>query len=587
MIARRKDSRSIFKRLILSFLLVVIPIYMFGIYIYNWGIKTTKNEIFKSTEAQVTFYLDRLEEEIERIKILQYDCLNDTSLQKLAIRNSIMNEYETVSSILQLHQRLITIKNSSSYIEDVRAHIPPIDKTIAASMAIDEVNLENFEQIRVPPDVMGAQIVVYRDELYLTTLQRDRFSGRNPLYSVEVELNQAIFEEALEQFNTYPGSGSFLLFLSDDVVLTNQKSGQTEQNYDPEMLLPNYQFANDKGNGYSSINGKKYYYVYAKSQYLNTVLLRYIPQNLILDPIENFYIWVWIFSLSVVVIIIAFAVYTHKLIHVPLLELVQSFQKVEKGDLEVKIDSESDSEFGYLYRRFNAMVKNLSMLIDQVYKQRILMQRAELKQLQSQISPHFLYNSFFMINTMARIGDENLLPFTKHLGEYFRFITRNAADYITLEEEVGHARTYAEIQLMRFSKRLSIDFAPCPEALSQFKVPRLILQPLIENAFEHAVERKKKNGMIKIDFHMHDSSLKIIVEDNGGDISDEKLRELQNKLKYDSDEAETTGILNIHKRIKLVYGKDNGLIIERSELGGLKAIIKMPLAERTSLCTDC
>jgi two-component system sensor histidine kinase YesM len=125
----------------------------------------------------------------------------------------------------------------------------------------------------------------------------------------------------------------------------------------------------------------------------------------------------------------------YKFIHKPLLELVRAFHKVESGDLQVSINHDSDNEFGYLYKRFNDMVKNLNMLIDQVYNQKILMQRAELKQLQSQINPHFLYNSLFMINTMARIGDDNLITFTKYLGEYFRFVTRNSSDNKPLQRK--------------------------------------------------------------------------------------------------------------------------------------------------------
>jgi two-component system sensor histidine kinase YesM len=569
-----RRGRSIFRRLIVSFLLVMIPIYTLGIYIYNWGLKTVKNEISQSTQAQVNFYLDRLEEEIERIKILQYDCLNDSSLQKLAIRHTVMDEYDNVSSILQLHQRLVTIKNSSSYIDNVSAHIPPIDKTISANTAINNVNLENFEQIRVPPNVTGAQIIFYSEGLYLTTLQQDRFTGRNPLYSLEVDLNETAFEEALEQFNTYPGSGSFLIFPANEIVLTNQTENK---NFTPQMLLPTYAEVEDSGSGYSTIDNQKYYYVYGRSQYLNMILLRYMPQKLILTPLKSFYVWVWIFSLSALVIIVAYSIYTHRLIHIPLIELVKSFQKVEKGDMDVRIEcdsnNESNNEFGYLYRRFNDMVRNLSMLIDQVYKQRILMQRAELKQLQSQINPHFLYNSFFMINTMARIGDENLIPFTRHLGEYFRFITRNSSDYIPLSEEVGHARTYTEIQLMRFSKRVELQFADCPPEYSDLKVPRLILQPVVENAFEHAVEKKKCNGFIRISFSESGDNLNISVEDNGSDFSDEQLQKLQKRLLSANSDVETTGLLNIHRRIRLIFGANCGLQVNRSQLGGLQAII--------------
>jgi two-component system sensor histidine kinase YesM len=261
----------------------------------------------------------------------------------------------------------------------------------------------------------------------------------------------------------------------------------------------------------------------------------------------------------------------------PLLELVKSFRKVENGDLQVSIKHNLNNEFGYLYERFNDMVRNLKTLIDQVYNQKILMQRAEMKQLQSQINPHFLYNSFFIINTMARIGDENLVTFTKLLGEYFRFVTRNSSDYIPLADEINHARVYTSIQLMRFSKRLQIQFAECPEKYSNLSVPRLILQPIIENAFEHGIEKKKSSGIIQISFEVNEKELNIIVEDNGDDMADTRLTDLQRALEFTGDESEVTGIINIHRRIRLVFGEESGLQVLRSCLGGLKVIMKIKL----------
>ncbi|GJM75129.1 hypothetical protein HMSSN036_73450 [Paenibacillus macerans] len=102
-------------------------------------------------------------------------------------------------------------------------------------------------------------------------------------------------------------------------------------------------------------------------------------------------------------------------------------------------------------------------------------QRAELKQLQSQINPHFLYNSFFILNTMAKTGDtERIEQFTTLLGEYFEFVTRNASDLVALEQEIHHARMYAEIQELRFSRRIQVRFDTLPDELRSIPVPRLI-----------------------------------------------------------------------------------------------------------------
>ena len=122
------------------------------------------------------------------------------------------------------------------------------------------------------------------------------------------------------------------------------------------------------------------------------------------------------------------------------------------------------------------------------------MQNIELKQLQSQINPHFLYNSFFNIYRLAKDEDyENLTCFTQYLGSYYQYITRSASDEVSLLDEYNHAKTYCNIQQMRFHNRLELKMAPLPEAFAGYRVPRLIMQPIIENAFEHGLKTVEKS----------------------------------------------------------------------------------------------
>jgi two-component system sensor histidine kinase YesM len=259
---------------------------------------------------------------------------------------------------------------------------------------------------------------------------------------------------------------------------------------------------------------------------------------------------------------------------------VKAFKQVESGDFNVPINHRHDDEFRYIYRRFNAMVENLNALIEQVYKQKILAQKAELKQLQSQINPHFLYNSFFILNTMTRIGDyENLEKFTEQLGEYFQFVTRSAADEITLSKEVNHARVYTEIQTMRFSNRIRVEFDDLPKEFSNLIVPRLILQPIIENAFEHGLEKKTENGLLKISFLKVEDELHIVIEDNGEAMTSNYLEKLQSDLMENGNSKEVTGMININQRIRLRFGTERGITVTNGDMGGLKVTVHIRLME--------
>lgn len=561
---------SIFARLLTTFLVAIVFIVSLGVYMYNWSLKTVKNEIINSSTAQVSFYLKSLEQELERIKILQYDSLNDEYLAKLAIRHTIMNEFEIVESMRNLQQRLVTINNSSSYISNVRAHILPIGKTISSRTSVSPMDREAYERVRIPWGDRGAQIVQYNEKLYLTTLHTGN-SSLSQLYMIDVELNTEALKEALGQFHTYADSGSFLIDLTNHFVIKGDSN--TDSLHLDELAADYRQFENGSIVT-SQINGKKIYVIPVKSEYLNMILVRYIPQEQIFIPLSGFYIWLWVFTGVGLIIMILYTMYSYNLIHKPMQKLVRSFRRVESGDFNIFIAIDNKHEFRYLYQGFNSMVKNLSALIDQVYKQKILNQKAELKQLQSQISPHFLYNSLFMINTMAKLKDDNLIPYTKLLGEYFQFITRNGSDFLPLHQEIEHARTYTEIQLMRFSMRLSIEFAECPEAVRELSVPRLIIQPIIENAFKYAVEQTKAACLISICFEQNDDHLLIQIADSGTGLTDMQLGKLQ-ALLDDKTNQEVTGLMNIHRRIQLIYGGESGLSVARSSYGGLQVTLRL------------
>jgi len=206
---------------------------------------------------------------------------------------------------------------------------------------------------------------------------------------------------------------------------------------------------------------------------------------------------------------------------------------------------------------------------------KILMQKAQLKQLQSQINPHFLYNTFFALSTMVQTEQYDVLAkFTRHMGEYFQYITRNC-DEVLLKKEVEHAFIYSNIQSLRFNNRLKIDFGILPSEFEEVYVPRLIIQPLIENAVEHGVVNLRQNALIRVDFYRNEENLDIVVEDNGVGIVEMQRIKLIESMSREHEEQETTALVNVHKRIRLKFGLNSGLIISKSELGGLRTVIRI------------
>lgn len=566
---------TIFLRLLSTFLLIMLPILLFGVYLYNWIVQTASEDISKTAVSQLTFYVTDLEKEIERMKLLQFGVIEDEDLNELALTWDTMDVFKRTEKINSLRKRLYAIQNSSPYIKNVSAHIYPISKTISSANGPSEFDTERYNGLRSTLSSRNNQIIEWNGGLFVSAAKQGVTKGNQPLFIIEIELDQERLQEALGQFNTYPGSGTLMTKENTSVILT---SGSLEHLWqDIPATIAQIKQDPVHSTGTFTISGNRYYTAIASSDYLNMSIYRFIPEQIIKKPLDKFYLWAWLFIFVAVVIIAIYAFSTYKFIHKPLLTLVKSFRRMENGDLDVNIQHESKDELGYLYGRFNQMVTNLGSLIDQVYKQKIMTQRAELKQLQSQINPHFLYNSFFILRTMAKIGDvERIGQFVTQLGEYFQFVTRNASDEVLLKQEIHHARMYTEIQELRFSRRIRVQFDALPREVEQVSVPRLIVQPIIENAFEHSLEQMKRSGCIMIRFELEEAEIHIIVEDNGDSLTDETLERICDTLDYGDEHAETTGLVNIHRRVKMTFGEAYGLRISRSELGGLKAIISIP-----------
>ncbi len=168
----------------------------------------------------------------------------------------------------------------------------------------------------------------------------------------------------------------------------------------------------------------------------------------------------------------------------------------------------------------------------------------------------------------------------RHLGEYFRFITRSRSDEVTLEEELKHTLAYIQIQMYRFDQRVETYCEELPEACKSISVPRLILQPIVENAYEHGLRETVSGGLVRMAFQQLDQDLIIIFEDNGSEMTDEKIAELHDLLHANADEAiETTGILNVHRRLQLKYGSSYGLSVSRAQIGGLRIEMRIGLEQ--------
>ena len=313
-----------------------------------------------------------------------------------------MGVIEKTDKINSLRNRLYLVQNSSKYIKEVSVYINPIGRVISSVDGVSPLVKTLYDSVLSVYGNRNTRIIEWKNGLYLSAAKPSGSPKGQPLFIVEIELDQQMLTDALSQFNTYSGSGSLLLSANGGIQLASGSVASFMK--EASLYVAERKNAGDYREA-RSFGGHSYYTIYAGSSKLDMGIYRFIPSEVIRKPLDKFYRWAWLFAAVALVIVATYAMSTYKFIHKPLLRLVKSFRRVENGDLEQVITHESKDEFGYLYSRFNQMVANLRSLIDQAYRQKLMVQRSELKQLQSQINPHFLFNSLFILNTMARSGD--------------------------------------------------------------------------------------------------------------------------------------------------------------------------------------
>ncbi len=561
---------SIFARLIMTYLAFVIPLILLGVYLYHWSYDTASQEISLSTDRRLNQFAMELNREIEWMELQQFDIAEDRKLNRLAILWNMMDQVERRETLNYLSERLAAFKNSSAYIRNVYVHIPSVNKSVSAVQGIDDFDQESFSYFSSTREEKGIRFTVKGDSLNLSAVRLTGQIGEDPLFVVQVELDNAEVQNELSQLNLYPESATLLIEDQTGLAISDQRRDAILSSHSKSS------FTNSQSNFQVSVDDTVYHVNQLHISTLGLSVATYLPEEIVTKPLSRFVQWAWIFAITSFIAIAAYLYSSYKLIHMPLLLLVKRFKKMEGGVLDIPINHHRKDEFGFLYSRFNLMIENLRQLIDRDFKMTMMMQRAELKQLQSQINPHFLYNSFFILNSLARTGDtDRIEQFTNMLGEYFRFITRNGTDHVPLKEEVEHSRIYTEIQQLRFSRRIKVDFGQVPLEMEQIQVPRLIIQPIIENAYEHSLEKNTDMGLLRVHFNMEESFIEFVVEDNGNELRMEDIELLQERLLNETSTDEMTGLMNIHRRLRLTYGEKSGLFLSKSELQGLRVAVRI------------
>lgn len=251
--------------------------------------------------------------------------------------------------------------------------------------------------------------------------------------------------------------------------------------------------------------------------------------------------------------------------------LRSGMKEVEQGNFEVNITSDSRDEIGDLVNGFDSMLLQLNTLIKEVYEGRIKEKEYEMRALQAQINPHFLYNTLSLINWKAIEADaQDISKITLALSTFYRTSLNKGKNVMSLSDELRNMRSYLDIQLMMHDYEFDVEF-DVDESIGQYQSLNLMLQPLIENAIAHGIDVKTDGrGKLTITGKEDGDLIVLTVADNGVGMSDEQAARIL------TEESKGYGVRNVNERIKLYYGEQYSLQIESKIGQGTKASIRIP-----------
>ncbi len=294
----------------------------------------------------------------------------------------------------------------------------------------------------------------------------------------------------------------------------------------------------------------------------------------------------------------------------PIRELCEGMKQVGSGGFDVSVSEQSDDEMVTLNHGFNQMVRQIGQLVDDIREEQTNLRVTEIGLLQAQIHPHFLYNTLDAITWLAESGEnKKVVMMVDNLSTFFRVSLSKGREFITIEEEIKHTRSYLEIQKVRYGDILNYEI-DIPKEAEAYIVPKLTLQPIVENSIYHGLKNKRGGGIVRVtgricrmlggeaeaETNENESDpqiqstvtdiIELTVEDNGIGMSEENLCSLRDSVSQPREtKGETSGgfgMYNVNQRIRLYYGEEYGVSIESVFGEGTSVKIVLPAL----YCTD-
>lgn len=427
------------------------------------------------------------------------------------------------------------------------------------------------------------------------TLHRriERIPSNEPLGFLSIDVKLSSLQDIAEQLYD---SRQEKLYVTDTVgnIIYSGQEEMIGQAMNEDWYGEHLEAFSQNEQGSFEINHSMFVYQRINQENADWLIIKEIPEkHLLQEANRSVMINLIMFGLALLVIITATVLISIR-VTAPIKRLADYMNEVKTGNLNVAVLPAGKDEIGMLTRRFRTMMETINDLILREYKLELSSKTSQLKALQAQINPHFLNNTLQIIGTLAlELKVPQIYTLISALAKMMHYSMHNSDSTVTLKDELEHVKAYMELQKERFENRFSYA-SEVPDHLLHLKVPKLILQPIMENYFKHGLSVTETDGRIHLQASQGESYVFIVIENNGASIPPGQLEGLslelqrQAEAEFDADtEADesvrnelipaTIGLHNVLARLRLVYGEAASLELENLEPVGVRIILKLPV----------
>lgn len=598
-------STHIQNRLIVLFVLLsLLPMLITGIYSYHKSSEAIYDKINTYSLEVVNQIAKNINEELRRMQYQSIEVAFSDLVQNTMRNYDKLSDWQIYDARFKIRDEMVRKFSFSEYISDVQLFTDQGQKIIAYGDTGFTLNFKDKFREKLLADIKEAdggavwQAVDFRDEFHqvdriyapdtsgrsygilIGRIIKDLYQG-SQLGTVLIRVNENIFSDIYRNINLGQGAEIFILNQAGTVVSTRNAKLRFNQPYPDNNLIGRIKAQQQKKSYQQtfkiSLENEPYLAAYSVIKDTNWYIVSTIPFSYLNKETSLIRKEIIILGLLIFILALGFSYIFTKSISNPLNKLVIAMNKVEAGDLNIKLKDNSQDELAEVSGNFNMMVSELESLLADIKEKEKQKNELEFKALQAQINPHFLAN---ILNTARLLADmqnvDNLENFLASIINLLHLSMNNKESFISVEREIEYLKSYLNIQQFRLHNKFEVHFEIETEILDN-KIPKFILQPIVENSIIHGISNKNGQGLIMIKGYQEANKIIFSVTDDGIGMTETEIKKLLTENETGKDHFSGIGIKNVKERIELYFGPEYGVEIE--SLKGYFTTVTIKLAE--------